>query len=295
MSARSAIVVHGGAGPAAPDDDAELAKAGCLAAARAGSAVLAAGGSALDAAVAAVVALEDNPAFNAGTGSCLNEEGEVEMDASVMQGDSLGGGAVALVRTVKNPVLLARAVMERTKHVFLAGEGAHRLALDAGMAAVDPRTLVVPRMLARYQKQKVGASVPAAPGTVGAVAVDANGHVAAATSTGGTGFKRLGRIGDTPLLGCGTYADDLAGAASATGHGESIIKVTLTRSLCDRLRGGATPQAAAEACLQDLARVRGTGGVIAVDPQGRVGWAFNTDRMARASVDASGAERVEFR
>ena len=128
MSARYAIAVHGGAGPAAPDDDAELAKAGCLAAARAGSQVLAAGGSALDAAVAAVVALEDNPAFNAGTGSCLNEEGEVEMDASVMAGDVLGGGAVALVRTVKNPISLARLVMTKTRHVLLTSDGAEKFA-----------------------------------------------------------------------------------------------------------------------------------------------------------------------
>ncbi|HVE81614.1 MAG TPA: isoaspartyl peptidase/L-asparaginase [Myxococcales bacterium] len=294
MSAPFAIAVHGGAGPVAPDDQAEAARLGCLRAAREGHAVLRAGGSALDAVVEAVAALEDDPLFNAGTGACLNEDGEVELDASVMEGERLGAGAVALVRTVKNPVRLARAVMERTPHVFLAGEGARALALEVGMEEVDPGSLVVPRMVARWERDRAKRAQPPAPGTVGAVAVDARGRVAAATSTGGTGFKRRGRIGDTPLIGCGTYADGASGAASATGHGEAIIKVVLAKAACDALARGLPAPRAAEEAVALLGRVGGAGGLILVSRAGEVGLHFNTERMARAWIDAAGAERSAF-
>lgn len=288
------ILVHGGAGDMLPDDDPKPHIEGCLAAARKGHAVLAQGGTALDAVIAAVMHLEDDPLFNAGTGSVLNEDGEVEMDASVMEGEALRAGAVALVRTVKNPVRLARAVMERTPHAFLAGEGARRLAREAGLPEVDPRSLVVPRQRARWEREKAGRPQPVAPGTVGAVALDARGHLAAATSTGGTGFKRLGRIGDTPLIGCGTYADDERGAASATGHGEAIIRVVLAKAACDALGAGAPPDRAAAEAISRLKRVEGSAGLILINRAGVVGAQCNTERMARAWIDASGAERSGF-
>jgi L-asparaginase / beta-aspartyl-peptidase len=291
-----AIAVHGGAGPIATDsdDEAASAKQGCRAAARAGYAVLRAGGSAMDAVVEAVAILEDDPQFNAGTGSCLNEDGEVEMDASVMEGEALRAGAVALVRTVKNPVRLARAVMEQTEHVFLAGRGALKLAREAGLQEVDPRALVVPRMLARWERERKKRAAPAAPGTVGAVALDRRGHVAAATSTGGTSFKRGGRIGDTALVGAGTYADDRAGAASATGHGESIMRVVLAKAACDALEAGLPAERAAEAALERLKRVDGSAGVILIGRDGSIGLACNTERMARAWIDVQGIEWTAF-
>jgi L-asparaginase / beta-aspartyl-peptidase len=255
--------------------------------------VLRAGGSALAAVEKAVVALEDDPQFNAGIGSCLNADGEVEMDASIMSGADLRAGAVALVREVQNPIRLARAVMERTPHVFLAGDGARRLAEEAGLPLVEPRSLVTERMLARWREARHHSLSPEG-GTVGAVALDGDGHLAAATSTGGTLMKRAGRIGDSPLIGCGTYADDRCGAASATGHGEAIIRVLLTRVVCERLLERAEPGEAARAGVAELARIRGEGGVILVDKQGRIGAAFNTARMSRAWVDGSGSEGTGF-
>ena len=288
-----AIIVHGGAGQARPEISGESARAGCLAAARIGYAVLRSGGSALDAVETAVAALEDDPQFNAGMGSCLNAEGEVEMDASLMSGADLRVGAVALVRDVRNPVRLARAVMERTPHVFLAGAGARRLAQEAGLPLVDPRSLVTESARARWV-QAVRQKPRPEGGTVGAVAIDGAGHVAGATSTGGMLMKRAGRIGDSPLPGCGTYADDTSGAASATGHGEAIIRVLLTRAVCERLRAGDAPESAAGAGLADLARVGGEGGIVLVDKHGRLGAAFNTARMSRAWIDASGREGAAF-
>ncbi|HEY8209470.1 MAG TPA: isoaspartyl peptidase/L-asparaginase [Myxococcaceae bacterium] len=294
MSAPFVIAVHGGAGPIAPDDEGEAARRGCVLAARAGHALLRAGGSALDAVVEAVAVLEDDPLFNAGTGSVLNEDGEVEMDASVMEGESLRAGAVALVRTVKNPVRLARAVMERTQHVFLAGSGASALAREAGLQEADPRAFVVPKMAARWEREYNKRGLPPVPGTVGAVALDARGHVAAATSTGGISFKRRGRIGDTPLVGCGTYADDASGAVSATGHGEHIIRVVLAKTACDLLEVGLPAERAAEAAIAKLQRVDGSAGLILVSRTGEIVMRYNTDRMARAWIDVSGRERSAF-
>jgi beta-aspartyl-peptidase (threonine type) len=248
-----------------------------------------AGGSALDAVEAAVVALEDDPQFNAGVGSCLNVEGEVEMDASIMSGEDLRFGAVALVRDARNPVRLARAVMERTPHAFLAGEGARRLALEAGLSLVDPGALITPRALRHWREARARLPSPGG-GTVGAAAIDGAGHLAAATSTGGMLMKRVGRIGDSPLPGCGTYADDSAGAASATGNGEAILRVLLTRAVCERLGAGEAPEEAARGGMAALARVHGNGGVIVVDRRGRIGAAFNTARMSRAWVDSEGRE-----
>lgn len=284
-----AIIVHGGAGRAWPDDAAEEARRGCLLAARAGYAVMQAGGTAMDGVEAAVVALEDDPQFNAGIGSCLNAAGEVEMDASIMSGADLRVGAVALVKDVRNPVRLARAVMERTQHVFLAGEGARTLALEAALPLVEPAQLVTPRALRHWHAAREAGDA-AGGGTVGAAAMDARGHLAAATSTGGMIMKRVGRIGDSPLPGCGTYADDAAGAASATGHGEAIIRTLLTRVVCERLRAGDHPDEAARRGMAELGRVQGSAGVIVVDARGRVGAAFNTARMSRAWIDRDGRE-----
>src|SRR5262249_34397024 len=224
------ILVHGGAGDSAhPDDSPEDAMRGCLAAARAGYEVLRRGGSSLDAVVAAAVVLVADPNFNAGTGSALNADGEVENDASVMEGQRLGAGAVASIRGVKNPIRLARLVMEKTPHVLLACEGAIRFAKDNGVALVDPKSMVTPRVLQKWRSGNHEL------GTIGTVAIDANGNVAAATSTGGTMGKMPGRVGDSPLIGSGTYADNLTGAGSATGMGEAIIKVVLTKFAVDRL------------------------------------------------------------
>jgi beta-aspartyl-peptidase (threonine type) len=277
------IVVHGGAGDLRAGDNAEAAKDGCLKAAQAGHAILSQGGSALDAVLAAVTVLEDDPQFNAGTGSVLNADGEVEMDASVMMGD-LQCGAVAAVRGIKNPIQLARLVMQRTKHILLAADGAHRFAKEHGVTFVDPASMITEGAKKRF----------ASTGTVGAVARDKQGSLAAATSTGGTTRKLPGRVGDTPLIGCGTYADDGAGACSCTGVGEAIIRLTLARSAIERLRHGEDPQAAASACVESFDRVKGVGGLILLDTQGRLGMAFSTDRMPRAWVKPDGTVGAGF-
>jgi beta-aspartyl-peptidase (threonine type) len=291
------IVVHGGAGRfvSGPEDDAEAARAGVLAAARAGAAILRAGGAALDAVVAAVVALEDDPVFNAGTGSALNADGEVEMDAALMVGDWARAGAVAGVRTVKNPILLARLVMERTPHVLLAGAGADAFAREQAVPAVAAASLVTPTARRAWERGAVTTAAPTAKhGTVGAVALDGAQRLAAATSTGGTARKHAGRIGDSPLIGCGTYASDGIGAVSCTGLGEAIIRAVLGKSAVDLLATGEPPMAAAAHAVSLLARLGGDGGLILVDGRGRLGWAFNTDRMARAWVDADGREGAAF-
>ena len=285
----SSILVHGGAGDLHPGDDPVPAVEGCRRAARAGHAVLVAGGSALDAVIAAVTMLEDDPTFNAGLGSVLTVDGDVEMDASVMTGD-LRAGAVALVRDLKNPIQLARMVMQLTPHVLLAGPGAQAFAAEQGVPLLPAGSLVTERQRSRWQQKLTSRGH----GTVGAVACDDRGHVAAATSTGGMMMKRSGRIGDSPLIGCGTYADDLAGACSCTGVGEAIIKVTLARFAVDRLRAGSSPQSVAVEALAQLQRAQGDGGLIVVDRHGQLGFAFNSQKMSRAWVDATGAEGAGF-
>src|SRR5215470_2678510 len=212
-----AILVHGGAGRRVPEIEAQ-AMAGCAAAAAVGWAVLTRGGDALDAVIAAVTALEDHPAFNAGIGSCLTDGGSVEMDASVMDGRSRTGAGVALITSVRNPIRLAHAVLLDGRHALLAGAGAEAFARRSGLPTAPPESFITPRQRQRWVRRQ-----EAQTGTVGAVAVDSGGHVAAATSTGGLLGKLSGRIGDSAVLGAGTYADDRAGAASATGHGETIL------------------------------------------------------------------------
>ncbi len=293
MGPMVAIMVHGGAGERTDDDDPERCAAGCLVAARAGHRVLAGGGSAVDAVSAAVAILEDDPQFNAGTGACLNADGEVELDASLMMGQSLAAGSVAGVRGVKNPIVLARAVMERTPHVLLVGDGAQQLAQQMGVPTCDPAALITDGARRRWAAHQAVARA-AGHGTVGAVARDAQGHVAAATSTGGMVGKRAGRVGDSPLIGCGTYADDRSGAASATGHGEAIIKVVLAKRACDAMKAGLAPEIAALVALNDLGHIDGKGGLILIDRRGKLGFGFNTQRMARAWIDGDGAERSGF-
>ncbi len=284
-----AVVVHGGAGTR-PDHDPAPYLAGTRAAAEAGLRVLLQGGSALDAAQAAAVVLEDDPSFNAGTGACLTAAGDVELDASCMDGGTLRAGAVACVKTMKNPILAARRVCDDTPHVLLCGPGADAFARECGIPEYRNELLVTPRQRARWQElhalaQKHGADEVRAGkiGTIGAVAVDAKGHLAACTSTGGTPYKRPGRVGDTPIIGAGTYADDREGAASSTGLGEAILKVTMARAACVRVRDGLSPRQAAIAAVGLLKeRAHGDGGIILAGPDGRLGWAYNTARMSRA-------------
>jgi beta-aspartyl-peptidase (threonine type) len=264
----AAILVHGGAGRWASGDR-SLAVAGVARAAAVGWRVLADGGSALDAATEAVVALEDDPLFNAGTGSVLNADGDVEMDASVMAGDSLSAGGVACIRRVRNPVLVARRVMEATDCVLLAGASATAFAREQGFAEHDPG---LPRAL------RAGAGV----GTVGAVALDAVHRLAAATSTGGREGKRPGRVGDAPIPGAGNYASAQA-AVSATGWGEQMLRYVTAKDVAERIARGAAPDAALREVLDDMARRFGEPvGAIALDARGNLGVVHGTEAMPHA-------------
>lgn len=292
-----AIIVHGGAGARAVGDQAEQLDAarlrGVRAAADAGLAVLRRGGRAIDAVEAAVRLLEDDPAFNAGTGSCLTAAGDVELDASIMEGATLACGAVAVVRDVKNAVELARRVMERSPHVLLAGSGASDFARSVGIPPHDNALLVTPAQRARWEAARGGPA--SGTGTVGAVARDRAGHLAAATSTGGMLMKLPGRVGDTPLIGCGTYADDELAAVSCTGHGERIIQLALARHCADLVGEGRSAMEAAREAVRRLgARVRGEGGLIVVAPTGEPGFAHNTPGMSRAWSRADGSVVAEL-
>jgi beta-aspartyl-peptidase (threonine type) len=250
--------------------------------------VLRAGGSAAEAVEAAVVTLEEDPHFNAGYGSCLASNGAVEMDASIMVGQTLEAGAVSNVSGVRNPIRLARRIMSESGHVLLSGEGALQFAREVGEQLTDPKWHITPVQLARFEELRREAESTSQVdrrklGTVGAVAVDLRGHIAAGTSTGGTAFKRPGRVGDSPIIGAGTYADDASAAVSCTGHGESIMKLALARWACDAVERGLAPQEAAQAAATYLRqRLNGDGGLIIVAPDGRAGWAMNTPRMSRA-------------
>jgi L-asparaginase / beta-aspartyl-peptidase len=289
-----AIAVHGGAGELAPDGpssgSAEPARLeGVRRACAAGLDLLRRGATALDAVEAAVRILEDDPLFNAGTGATLTAAGDVELDAAIMDGETLRCGGVAVVKDVKNPIALARAVMERTEHVLLAGAGASAFAREAGFPPHENALLVTPRQRARLEAARRGAAASRT-GTVGAVARDVRGHLAAATSTGGMCMKLPGRVGDTPLPGCGTYADDALAAVSCTGHGERIVQLTLARHAADLVgRGLSASDAAREAVALLGGRVRGDGGLIVVGPTGEPGLAHNTPAMVRAWAGADGS------
>ena len=275
-----AIIVHGGAG-SIKDDSLPIRLEGCKAAALAGWHVLQRGGAALDAVEAAVVVLEDDPLFNAGTGSTLNSLGKVEMDAAIMEGNSLRAGAVAAVQGIKNPIKLARRVMEDGRHVLLVGEGAQLFARQIGFPECSPDILIVEAERKRWQDKH---------GTVGAVALDGAGKIAVATSTGGIFNKFPGRVGDSPLPGCGTYADEYGGV-SCTGHGEAIIRIVMAKSTLELLKAGADSQLAANQAVMLLAeKTGGSGGLIIVDRKGRIGYARNTDRMPVCFVADRGVE-----
>ncbi|MGE5303924.1 MAG: isoaspartyl peptidase/L-asparaginase family protein [Alphaproteobacteria bacterium] len=277
------IIVHGGAGrirnhELTPKLD------GCRAAALMGWNVLQRGGSALDAAEAAVVALEDNPLFNAGIGSTLNALGEVEMDAAIMDGATLRVGAVAAVQGIKNPITLARRVMEDGRHVMLVGGGAAMFARRIGFPECDPQTLIVEAERKRWQEKH---------GTVGCVTLDQNGKMAVATSTGGIFNKLPGRVGDSPLPGCGTYADELGGV-SCTGSGEDIARIVLAKSALAFLQTVGDPQAAAHQAIRLLAeKTEGAGGLIMIDRNGRIGYARNTERMPVCLITGAGTVKLD--
>lgn len=271
------IVVHGGAGDDAPDDRAAR-RDGVERAADAGAAVLDGGGTALDAVIAAVVVLEDDPAFNAGIGSVLTDDGTIEMDASTMDGASLRAGAVGAVRGVANPVRAALAVLREGREVLLVGPAVAALARRHGLRIVDDDALVTPAARQRWRRRQAARG-----NTVGAVAVDAQGHVAAATSTGGVAGKRSGRVGDSAVIGAGTYADDRLGAVSATGPGEAIIRLGLARLALEHVSDGMSPQDATARALAELAaRTGATAGLILVTPAGIPAVACTTPAMPTA-------------
>ena len=271
------LLLHGGAGTPDPAQSDER-EHGLRRAFDVSWQILRQHGSALDAVVSAVVELENNPVFNAGVGACLAEDGTVELDASLMEGTTLQVGAVGAVRTVHNPILLAKAVLDSRRHVFLVGGGAERFAREHGFPVARQDELITPRQRQRWWQSKQGS-----PGTVGAVARDRNGHLAVATSTGGMTNKLSGRIGDSAIIGAGTYADDALGAASATGKGESIIRTTLTRTAIEWLRDGRDPQWAASRAIVLLEkRTQSEAGIILIDALGRIGYAYNAPAMSVA-------------
>lgn len=291
-----ALVIHGGAGTMSrdqldPEQEREV-RAGLGRALDAGSAILARGGSALDAVTETVRLLEDDAHFNAGRGAVFTYDGEIELDASIMNGQSRSAGAVAGVSTTRNPVLLARRVMEASPHVFLSRKGADRFAAEQGLEQVDPDWFATPERRRQWQEfraRKVSNfDIDMKYGTVGAVALDMTNHVAAATSTGGLTGKRWGRIGDSPVIGAGIYADDRACAVSATGVGEYFIRIGVAHEICARVRlKGESLQAAADAVIAELTEMGGTGGVIATGPSGEQVWSFNSPGMYRAKIGSS--------
>lgn len=308
---RHVLVIHGGAGviergSLTPEREAAYREK-LEEALRAGYAVLQAGGSALDAAIAAVRPMEDSELFNAGRGAVFTAEGEVELDASVMDGATLQAGAVTGIRHVRNPILAARMVMERSRHVMLSGAGADAFAAQQGLETVENDYFYTERRreaLRRAQERERERS-EAAPlrerephermGTVGAVALDQQGRLAAATSTGGTTNKRFGRIGDSPIIGAGTYADARCGV-SATGTGEYFIRLAVAHAICARVRylGESIDVAASAVIHGDLTELEGDGGVIALDADGNVAMPFNTAGMYRGYITADGTVTVEI-
>ncbi len=284
------VLVHGGAGDVADDRVARHVE-GCRRAAERARELLASGGSALDAVELAVRILEDDPVFNAGTGACLTADGEIELDACIMQGSTLSAGAVAALPPFANPIAIARAALEEGTHVLYAGKGAEAFALRAGFVPAEPDALVTDAAREKLRLAlEAGTVVSWAGGTVGAVARDRAGSLVAATSTGGTVGKRAGRVGDSPIVGAGTYADE-AGAASATGHGEGILRTTLTRDLVALLSAGEDPESASKRVIERLGeRIGSTAGVIAVGRDGRLSWARSTRTMTWAAEWDGGSE-----
>lgn len=290
------IAVHGGAGAVprhsiSPNEERSYHEA-LERALGAGHAVLAEGGNSLDAVVAAVVVLEDCPLFNAGCGGVLTYDGQVLTDAAVMSGETRDYGAVTNVSGVRNPVLLARSVLA-SPHVLLSGRGAEEFARSAGLAFEPSDYFITPARLREWQMARSGSLAatvePPGVGTVGAVARDRGGNVAAATSTGGMLMKRWGRVGDSPIAGAGTYADNRGAAVSATGHGEMFLRAVAAHDVCARVRYlGQDLNTASREVLREVSDLGGNGGLIAVDPHGHIAMEFNSDGMYRGCIDVSG-------
>jgi len=297
-----AIAIHGGAGAvprATLSPERERAyRAGLEAALDGGSAVLERGGSSLDAVTAAVRILEDDPLFNAGRGAALTREGAAELDAAIMDGRQQRAGAVASVRHVKNPVELARRVMEKSRHVLLVGPGAEEFALEEGFALMPNLYFRTPERISQLEHEQRGERVsdlvPPGQGTVGAVARDRDGNLAAATSTGGMTNKRPGRVGDSPIIGAGTYAKNGVCAVSATGHGEYFIRAVAAHHVCAAVEyRGLTLELAMRELLNDILRgLGGDGGLIGVDRDGRIVMEFSTEGMYRGARDSSGRSEI---
>jgi beta-aspartyl-peptidase (threonine type) len=292
------LLIHGGAGvmrraEMTPETDAAY-RAGLTEALEAGSKVLANGGAALDAVQAAVLVLEDNPNFNAGKGAVLTREGVAELDASIMDGRDRSAGAVAQVRTVKNPIRAARYVMEQTGRVMFAGPDVDEMAAKAGLDIVPPDYFITPRRLDALKRAMAGDLQPMDRyGTVGAVAMDSKGNLAAATSTGGMNAKPAGRVGDSPIIGAGTYADNTSCAVSSTGDGEYFIRASVARMICARVEmQSMSAEQAAQATLDEVKALGGTGGVIVLSHDGSVALAMNTEGMFRGHADATGRKEV---
>ncbi|MGE5532266.1 MAG: isoaspartyl peptidase/L-asparaginase family protein [Bacteroidota bacterium] len=292
-----AIIVHGGAWDIPPELHAEHLS-GCRTAAAAGWEILERGGTAIDAVEAAIRVMEDHPVFDAGRGSHLNADGQVELDAGMMDGATLRAGAVAAVRRIANPISLARHVLHDSPHVFIVGEGAERFAEQAGVPLCDPAELIVPREQAMWERRRsgqdegqMGAPTRSASDTVGAVALDQMGNLAVGNSTGGTFYKAPGRVGDTPIIGCGLYADNTMGAAACTGVGEQIMKTVLAKTAVDQI---ALLRSASDAARVAIAyfehRVGGQGGVICISPDGQIGFAHTTPFLAHAYRGAAMSE-----
>jgi beta-aspartyl-peptidase (threonine type) len=303
MPTNPVLVIHGGAW-AMPDDMVEAHLNGVRNALAAGWRVLAAGGSALDAVEEAVVIMEDDETFDAGRGSFLNRDGKVQLDALIMDGSTLRAGGVGCVERLRNPVRAARKILSESPHVYFVGEGAEHFAAEHGVPLCRNEELVIPREVARlreYQAQAAnGGNDLFAPtishDTVGAIALDREGNIAAATSTGGTLNKAPGRLGDSSLIGCGCYADNLSAAASTTGWGEPIMKLVLAKWTADRVQAGNLPEWAAQEAMNYLKqRLNGHGGIIVLDASGKFGIAHNTPRMAWAfkteQKEEAGVER----
>lgn len=292
------LLIHGGAGvmrreEMTPEMDAAY-RAGLNAALDAGAKVLASGGKAVDAVQAAVIVLEDNPNFNAGRGAVLTREGVAELDASIMDGRDRRAGAVVQVRTVKNPIRAARHVMDNTGRVMFAGPDVDEMAKAAGLEIVPPEYFITPRRLEALKRAIAGTFVPMDRyGTVGAVAMDREGNLAAATSTGGLNAKPPGRVGDVPVIGAGTYADNASCAVSATGDGEYFIRATVARMICARVAmQDMSAGQAAKATLDEVKALGGTGGVIVLSHDGSLALSMNSEGMFRGRADASGVREV---
>ena len=290
MPTNPVLVVHGGAW-AIPDDMVEAHLNGVRKAAAAGWRALEKGGSALDAVEEAIVVMEDDETFDAGRGSFLNRDGKVQLDAFIMDGATLRGGGVGGVERLRNPVRAARKILSDSPHVYFVAEGAERFAAEHGIALCRNEDLIVPSEVERLREYQAQASTHGndlfAPeishDTVGAVALDRDGNIAASTSTGGTLNKAPGRLGDSSLIGCGCYADNLSAAASTTGWGEPIMKLVLAKWAADRVESGNLPEWVAKEAMNYLKqRLDGHGGIILLDAQGRFGIAHNTPRMAWA-------------